>query len=221
MNILSVENIMITIGDYPLSWIEFTGTVLYFASVWLIARKNLLTWPVSLVSVTLYGILFWQIRLYSDMLEQLYYLGIGVWGWISWTRIKDEKQSIPSGFSPPKVMAVWALGIAAAGMLLGLAVARFHIWLPSAFPAPADYPFLDAFTTVASFAAMYLMTRRRTESWLWWIAIDAIGIGLYWVKDVRFIAIQYIALFFMALWGLGRWIAMDRASAQAARSGTL
>jgi len=81
-----------------------------------------------------------------------------------------------------------------------------------------DYPVLDAFTTVASFAAMYLMTRRRTESWLWWIAIDAIGIGLYWVKDVRFIAIQYIALFFMALWGLWRWIAMDRASAQAARS---
>jgi len=213
MNILSVENVMVSIGGYPLSWIEFIGTVLYFASVWLVARKNLLTWPVSLVSVTLYGILFWQIRLYSDMLEQLYYLGIGVWGWISWKRIKDEKRSIPTGFSAPAAMAAWAAGIIAAGMLLGLAVARFHVWMPAAFPAPADYPFLDAFTTVASFAAMYLMTKRKTESWLWWIAVDAIGIGLYWVKDVRFIAVQYVALFFMAAWGLWSW-ARERPAAR-------
>jgi nicotinamide mononucleotide transporter len=214
MNILSVENIMVSVGGYPLSWIEFTGTILYFASVWLVARKNLLTWPVSLVSVTLYGILFWQIQLYSDMLEQIYYLGIGVWGWISWKHIKDEKQQIPTGFSSPGVMVAWTLGIAAVGLLLGLAVARFHLWMPAFFPAPADYPFLDAFTTVASFGAMYLMTRRRTESWFWWIAIDAIGIGLYWVKDVRFIAIQYIALFFMASWGLLRWMATERQPVQ-------
>ncbi len=205
MNILSVGTVMVTLGDYPLSWIEFVGTVLYFASVWLVARKNLLTWPVSLVSVTLYSILFWQIRLYSDMLEQLYYLVIGVWGWISWKRLRDGKRYIPTGFSSPAAMAAWATGIVAAGLMLGFAAARFHLWMPSIFIAPAEFPFLDAFTTVASFAAMYLMTKRRTESWLWWIAVDAIGIGLYWVKDVRFIAIQYVALFFMAIWGLWNW----------------
>ncbi len=205
MNIFSVETIALTIGDYPLSWIELVGTVLYFASVALIARKNLLTWPIGIASVILYGILFWQIRLYSDCIEQAYYLVISVWGWVSWHGTKHRNKDIPTGFSKPLTIAAWAAGTLAAGALLGLAVARFHIWMPALFPAPADYPFLDAFTTVASFAAMYLMTERRAESWLWWLTVDAIGIGLYWVKDVRFIALQYVALLFMAAYGLWKW----------------
>ncbi len=63
---------------------------------------------------------------------------------------------------------------------------------------------------------MYLMTRRKTESWLWWILADSIGIDLYWVKDVRFIALQYVALFFMAAWGLWHWISVERRAGNAA-----
>lgn len=205
MYIFSVETIALTIGDYPLSWIELVGTLLYFASVVLIARKNILTWPVGIASVILYGILFWQIRLYSDCIEQLYYLAISVWGWVTWSRTRRNSKELPTGFSKPAAIAAWAAGTLAVGVLLGFIVARFHIWMPGVFPVPADYPFLDAFTTVASFAAMYLMARRRAESWLWWLTVDLIGIGLYWVKDVRFIAVQYVVLLFMACWGLWKW----------------
>ena len=215
MKYLSVDTILVTIAGYPLSWIEFAGTLLYFASVWLIARKKLMTWPVGIVSVVLYALLFWQIRLYSDCLEQVYYLGISVWGWIAWKRTKDRERVIPTGFSHPRTIAVWALATLGLGAALGFAVARFHIWFPLAFPDPASYPYLDALTTVASFIAMYLLTRRRAESWIWWIAVDIIGVGLYWVKDVRFIAIQYVFLLGMAVWGLLSWTGKSRPAGQA------
>jgi len=205
MSILSVDNVFVTVGGYPLSWIEFVGTVLYFASVWLIARKNLLTWPVGIVSVILYAMLFWQIRLYSDCLEQLYYLVVSVWGWIAWGRTRHELRALPTGFSSVPAIAAWAAATIALGAALGLVVARLDRWLPALFPEPAAFPFLDALTTVASFAAMYLMTRRRAESWAWWIAVDVIGIGLYWTKGVRFIALQYVVLLAMAIYGFWRW----------------
>ncbi len=205
MNFLSVDKVLVTIGDYPLSWIEFSGTVLYFASVWLIARKRMLTWPVGIVSVILYGILFWQIRLYSDMLEQVYYLAVSVWGWIAWKRVRGEGRTVPTGFSPPREILAWAAFTLGAGAALGLAVGRLHLWIPALFTEPASYPFLDALTTVASFVAMWLLARRRAESWAWWIAVDVIGVGLYWVKDVRFVAAQYIVLLGMAAWGLWKW----------------
>ena len=72
MNILSVQNIAFSVLGYPMSYIEFVGTVLYLWSVWLIARRRVLTWPVGIVSVLLYMALFYQIRLYSDSLEQIY-----------------------------------------------------------------------------------------------------------------------------------------------------
>lgn len=43
MDFLSVNKLMLSIWGYPLSYIEFVGTVLYFASVFLIAKKNILT----------------------------------------------------------------------------------------------------------------------------------------------------------------------------------
>ena len=58
---------------------------------------------------------------------------------------------------------------------------------------------------MASFVAMWLLARRRAESWAWWIAVDVIGVGLYWVKDVRFVAAQYVVLLGMAAWGLRKW----------------
>lgn len=210
MKFLNVATVMMSIGAYELSYIEFVGTVLYFASVWLIARKNMLTWPVGIVSVILYGILFYQIQLYSDMLEQVYYLGVSIYGWIAWDRARSETREIRAALSRRGNLVTWALVTVIASILVSLAVARFHVWLPGVFPVPASFPFLDALTTVMSFVAMFLMTRRRTESWIYWIIVDVIGIGLYWVKGVRFISMQYVILLGMASYGLVHWLIVER-----------
>ena len=212
---LSVDTVVVTIGSYPLSWIELVGTALYFLSVWLIARKNMLTWPVGIVSVILYGILFYQIRLYSDTIEQVYYLGISVYGWIAWKKSQNDEPTVRSSFSRPGAAALGAAATLAAAFVVGQAVSRLHLWLPVLFPVAASFPFLDAFTTVMSFVAMFLMTRRRTESWIYWILVDVIGIGLYWVKEVRFISLQYVVLLGMAIYGFVHWLRAERIAAGA------
>ena len=215
---LSVDTVVVTIGSYPLSWIELVGTALYFLSVWLIARKNMLTWPVGIVSVILYGILFYQIRLYSDTIEQVYYLGVSVYGWIAWKKSQSHEPTVRSSFSRPGPAALWAAATLAAAFGAGQAVSRLHRWLPTLFPVAASFPFLDALTTVMSFVAMFLMTRRRTESWIYWIVVDVIGIGLYWVKEVRFISLQYVVLLGMAIYGFVHWLRAERIRGAAHRA---
>ncbi|MDQ5910359.1 MAG: nicotinamide mononucleotide transporter [Pseudomonadota bacterium] len=73
------------------------------------------------------------------------------------------------------------------------------------FPEAASYPWLDALTTVMSLVAMWLMARRRIESWVYWIIVDVIGIGLYFVKEVRFVALLYAILLALAIRGLIDW----------------
>lgn len=207
---LSVNKVMLSIWGYPLSYIEFVGTVLYFASVFLIARKNILTWPIGIISVILYGILFYQIHLYSDMLEQVYYLVISIIGWITWQKQKQNTNSIPAAWSKTKSVVFTAGITMLCTAILTYCVTNFHLWLPKIFQEPASYPFLDAFTTVMSFIAMLLTTRRRIEGWVYWIVVDVIGIGLYWLKDVRFIALQYVFLLGMAVYGLIYWLSHSR-----------
>jgi nicotinamide mononucleotide transporter len=205
MNIFSVETVFFTILDYPVSFIEFFGTVMYFSSVWLIARKNVFTWPVGILSVALYMILFYQFALYSDALEQIYFMFASIYGWIAWGRIKSRREVIATGFSRLSVILLWAGATLVVGMLLGFFTSNLHILLPEFFPVQASLPFLDAITTAMSFTAMWLLTIRRAESWVYWILVDLIAIYIYFSKGIVFIGLQYIVLTGMAVYGLVSW----------------
>ena len=189
-----------------MSWIELVGTVLSLLSVWLIARRNILTWPIGIVSVILYGLLFFQIQLYADTLEQIYYLLISFYGWWKWSGARTAEQPlVPVRFSETRQIVVAAIVTALMTIPVAILVSRMHLWFPAVITAPASYPVLDALTTVMSFTAMWLQTRRRIESWVYWIVVDVIGIGLYWVKDVKFVALLYVVLLVMAVFGFLKW----------------
>jgi nicotinamide mononucleotide transporter len=191
---------------YPVSYIELAGTILYLWSVWLIAQRRMLTWPVGIVSVLLYMALFYQIRLYSDALEQVYYLGASLYGWWYWGRSQKKSSANASvKYSSVREIAAWAALTLGVSICVGLLMRRIHLFLPILFPAPASFPILDALTTVMSFTAMWLMARKRIESWAYWVVVDVIGIGVYYLQGVRFIALLYVLLLGLAIKGLRSW----------------
>lgn len=205
-NLLSIENIAFTILGYPMSYIELVGTILYLWSVWLIAKRRVLTWPIGIVSVLLYMTLFYQIRLYSDALEQVYYLGASTYGWWIWNKSsKDEGQISDVKYSYMNRMIIWIVLTIVVSILAGAFMSRIHLLIPAIFPEAASFPYLDALTTIMSFTAMRLMAQKNIESWVYWIIVDVLGIWLYFVKEVRFISLLYVVLLIMAIYGLIVW----------------
>ena len=194
-----------------MSYVELFGTVLYLWSVWLIAKRRILTWPVGIVSVLLYMTLFYQIRLYSDALEQVYYLIASGYGWWRWVHSPRDKGTILSvRFSSRGWMLTSLLVSILLGIAVGAFMSRVHSLFPQVFPEEASYPYLDAVTTIMSFTAMWLMARQRIESWLYWIVIDVVGIGLYYAKAVKFISLLYVILLFLAIKGFVSWLRVAR-----------
>jgi nicotinamide mononucleotide transporter len=212
-----VTTIALTVLGYPLSYLELVGTLLYLWSVWLIARQNILTWPVGIVSVLLYLALFYQIRLYSDALEQVYYLVASVYGWWLWSsRGRQVEQAFAPYLSAPRTLGLVLLLTVVLAAALGGLMSRIHELLPALFPQPAAFPYLDVLTTIMSFSAMWLMAQKRLESWAYWIVVDVIGIGLYYVQEVRFIALLYVILLGLAVGGLMSWLRSARRPAPGA-----
>ena len=190
-----------------MSYLEFIGTLFYLWSVWLIAQRKMLTWPIGIISVILFGVLFYQIQLYSDTIEQVYYLGASVYGWWFWKHDQQhaETSEIAVRMSSFRTIISWAIVTAALTILVTLFMRNIHLLLPTLFPVPASFPFLDALTTIMSFVAMFLMAQKRIESWIYWIIVDMIGIVLYFVKNVKFISLLYIILLVMAVRGFLVW----------------
>lgn len=204
--LLSVDTVFFTVLDYPMSYLEFVGTLLYLASVWLVVRRHMLTWPIGIISVVLFMLLFYQIQLYSDALEQGYYLAASLYGWWYWSSSRDaatQPVAVSYGSRRAMVSSVAAIGVGT--FALAAITSRLHLWWPAAFSQPAALPTLDAFTTVMSFVAMWLLARRHVESWALWIIVDVLAIGIYFSKDVVFIAALYALLLVFACKGFVEW----------------
>lgn len=212
MDYLTPDKIFFTVLDYEMSYIEFFGTLFNLASVWLVVRRHVLTWPVGIAGVALFGLLFYQIELYSDFVEQVYFLVTGFYGWWLWSsRSAPSRQGsvIAISLLTNRARMTVAALVGGGTLVLGIFMSHIHELLPRLVPTPAALPFLDAFTTVMSFAAQILMAHKRLESWLLWIAVDVIGIWLYYDRDVLFISLLYVVFLVMAIRGLFGWLRLS------------
>ncbi len=209
MSFFSVDKIFFTVLGYPMSYIELSATLLIVVYVLLVTRRFVYAWPLGIVTFSLFTVLFYQVRLYSDFFEQFYYIGNCFYGWRAWliAKKKDEndKKELDVSYGSRRARLIAGVVIAGCGTLLGFTMSRIHTWLPGLFPKHAAYPYIDATATVMGFVAAALMAQRKIDAWYLWICVNSICIGLYYARNVKFLAVLYIFFLALAINGLITW----------------
>ena len=189
-----------------LELIAFTVSVL---GVWLTTARSLWNYPFSLLSVALYGIFFFRIKLYADMgLQGIFALTL-VYGWWQWIRGRGgDGGLVVRRVGRAETLAGVVAGSALAGML--------GLWLHDR--TDASLPWADSALFAASLIGSLWSARRYVESWWIWIAVDLCYVGLYLVKRAYPTALLYAVFVALAALGLRRWrVALDTHAADALR----
>jgi len=176
-------------------WIELAGTITTVLGIWLTTKRLLICWPVVLVSDILYLVVFYQARLFSDAMLQVFFLAFTFYGWWHWWRgVVDEGE-------------VCVVPLSWRGWLAGLAVGAVGAvplgWLM--VRVGAALPHLDATLTSYSLVASWWGARKHTAIWWLWIAVDLVYIGEYIYKDLNMTALLYAGLVVLAVLGLRDW----------------
>ena len=205
MSIFSIDFIVFSIGNYPLSLIELLGTLSGLLSVWWAARANILTWPSGILNIFCFFLLFYQSQLYSDMFLQVFFMATTVYGWRSWAKGSRNKE-IEIGTIKLKAWIIYLLIIILGTFGWGLLMNNIHYLFPQIFLQKASLPYIDAFTAVASVIATFLLARKKWESWLLWVIVDLVSIFVYFYKGLFVVAVEYIIFFGIASYGLLHWI---------------
>ena len=198
--ILDIGNVLIEIFGYPVSYLEAFSVLTALVSVWLAARNNIHTWTVGLVSVSAFFFLFYQAQLYSDALLQVFFFITSVLGIVWWKRPQKGLKKLKQH----QLAFVWVMVISGAAAL-GMYMSFIHITLPRYFKLPAEYPFTDAFTTMASIIATILLIRRTLECWMLWISVDIVATIIYFQRGLYIVSIEYLIFLGMAIYGAYRW----------------
>ncbi|CAK0776547.1 nicotinamide mononucleotide transporter [uncultured Gammaproteobacteria bacterium] len=184
-------------GTGAMTGIEAAAAALGVVSVWLTIRQHLACWPTGIVMVALYAWVFFDARLYADAGLQVVFLGMQVYGWVHW-RSGDAGGAggvLPVVRLGRNQAVVWFAVLVLGTLALGTATAA----------AGAALPFVDAFQTVLSLIAQYLMARKVLDSWLMWIVVDVVSIGMYLSKDLMITAALYALFLGLAVAGLRAW----------------
>jgi nicotinamide mononucleotide transporter len=202
--------VMVELMGYRLSYLEFLGTATGLACVWLTAREKVWCWPAGLVNAAFFFAMFFQLRLYSDMLLQVYYLATSVYGWWKWThpRSPDEanrRNELRISLIPPRKMLALLAGCLAAVVAFGTFISNVHVLLPRFFPEKAAFPYADSAVAVLSVFAQFIMARKKLECWLLWISVDVLATGVYFLKGANLLALEYLVFGGIALYGFLGW----------------
>lgn len=179
------------------SWLEVVGVLTGLACVWLYGKESVWAWPAGIVSTFAFMVIFYQVQLYSDTLLQVVFQVLNVMGWYEWVHGGPDKKVlvIRRGFSLQEFL------------LLMLSIAVLHGGAGYYFSnySQADLPWWDAALLSLSLAAQWLLNLKRLESWLLWIAVDVLSIGVYFYKELYLTAVLYAIFLILAIKGFRDW----------------
>lgn len=179
-----------------MSAIELVASLLGLVCVVLVVRRSIANYAFGIASTALFAGVFFDQKLYSDALLQLFFVVINAYGWINWRRAQLELGDVRVESMRRAARLAWGFGGLAATIAWGSLMHRF---------TDASYPFADAAIAIASVIAQLLMARRAWENWLIWIAVDVASIPLYLAKELWVTAALYAVYLALALWGYVDW----------------
>ena len=204
--------------------LELLAAVFGVISVFFARKENILVFPTGIIRTAIYVYLLSQWSLYGDLIINVYYTLMSIYGWYMWHKVIDDKQTHISISRTNTMDKLKAFGIFVFTSVFVIVVYRYYDVMPNhlGFLESVSFawqhltsgsvedmrlatPYLDTFTTGIFFSAMWLMANKKIENWTLWIFGDIVSIPLYLVKGYGFTAIQYAIFLIIAIMAYFSW----------------
>jgi nicotinamide mononucleotide transporter len=190
---------------------EWVAVVLALGYLLLAVRQNAWCWACAIASSAIFLVLFARGGLVMQAALQVFYIGMGVYGWRAWRGGGEGRGALPVSRRPLRWHALATGGIVVASVLNG--------WL-SGRGTGGWVPYVDALVAWGSVLATVMVTRKVLENWLYWIALDSIAAVLYWTQGFQATAVLFVVYVAIAVRGYFEWRAdLARGAAAAPDSG--
>ena len=187
------------------SWIEWVGFITALIYLYFSVNQKIWLWPMGILTSAFYMWVFFDVRLYADMVLQVYYLVVSIMGWIMWHSKQQEEHCEKIKIVKLTKNITIQLVLAFVGIYAGLAYVLIVI-PPLLGISASDLPYWDAFTTAASFVATWMLAKKIIDQWIVWIVVDFVAMGMYLYKGLHVTAVLFFIYAVIAIWGYFSWL---------------
>ena len=179
-------------------YLELFAVIMNITSVVYAKQNNILVYPTGLIGTGIFVYILLNFSLLGDTIINGYFFSMSIYGWYFWSRKKDEVFiNQVSTINRNEIKYLFILAISSL-IFIYFVYDYFDKW--NNWTA-----YVDNITTAIFFVAMWLMARRKIESWIFWIIGDLITVPLYFYKGLTISSIQYIIFLILAVLGYISW----------------
>ena len=179
--------------------VEIFGLLSGVAYIWLEIKQNRWMWLLGVVTAAVYIWVFMETRLYAAMALQFYYLGVSVYGWISWRKSKERLEGEESIFINRLSPLVMVMSI-----VIGAVIYFILSTLLSKYTGD-PVPWIDSLITALSVVATYWLTKGYIQQWIVWMVVNTIAIALYFHQGLYATSLLYIFYLLASFYGYIYW----------------
>ncbi len=176
--------------------LETLAVITGLVCVWLTVKENIWCWPVGIVSVCCYAVIFFQVKLYADMGLQVIYIALSVYGWYEWLRGGKDHGELEVSQTTMRLHSVLAAIALVGTFVMGWSLSRY---------TDASLSYLDSAMAVLSLIAQWMMARKFLECWLVWISVNVFSIGKYFLSALYPTMALYAVFLVLAVMGYREW----------------
>ncbi len=178
--------------------LEIVAVIFGLLSVWFSKQNNIWVYPTGLISTSIFVYLLIKWGLIGDMLINVYYFIMSIYGWYIWTRKVDAEHFTPITTVTKKENRISIFIFIGTIIFVFVVYQVFDKW--NSWTA-----YVDTITTAIFFVGMWLMAKRKIENWIYWILGDIISVPLYFYKGFTFTSFQYLIFTILAIYGYNAW----------------
>ncbi len=183
-------------------WFEYLAVASGIVSVWYSRKENVLVYPTGLINTIIYIYISFNGHLLGEATVNFYYTIMSIIGWYMWSKKDIKHENILHITASTKKELIQQIGFFLSFyIIIFLALTYFKKMF-----FDGVIPWADALASATAFTGMWLMVKKKLESWYWWIATNIASIPLYFVKHYVFTSFYYFVLLVMAVFGLISWL---------------
>ena len=178
--------------------LEAIAFFLGIASVIYAKKVNILVYPTGLISTVITVYLLYVAGYFGDMMMNVYYSAMSIYGWWNWARMKGDRPLVPVSRTNARERKIGFM------MFLITMVVTYGVYRLADYDLQLEN-YIDVVTSGIFFTAMWFMANKKIEHWMLWIIADLVTVPLYAYRGLGMLSLQYLIFTILAFQGLIAW----------------
>jgi len=177
-------------------YLQIFGALLAVVTIVLDTREKVLARPLSIIGTIVTFFVYYPAGLYAKCLQSVFNICFHSYGWYQWLYGGKHRTPLQVSTTKPRTLVQLLLIDVLSALVLGNILHRY---------SSADLPYWDSLHTVLALTAHWMLVRKKLESWLLWVAADALYAVVLYYKGLYVFCGLYVLFILLASNGYRTW----------------